>query len=68
MARGTTRGTRLVLWIGGAAAAAIAVFLIAALVRWNGEGPEAACAASGGVWNFEARICEPDHGAGGTEH
>ena len=56
------RSTRIAVWVGAAAAAAICAFSLAAVLRGN-DPAEQACAESGGVWNFEERVCEAPHGA-----
>jgi hypothetical protein len=51
------------VWGGAVALILIALAAGAAVLRGGGAA-ERACAESGGVWNFEERVCAPPHGAG----
>lgn len=63
---GAPSSAKLAVWGGAIGAAVVALLAGAALLRWNGDGPEADCAESRGVWNFEQRVCEPAHGPDGA--
>lgn len=53
--------TRVAVWGGVAAAILIALGAGAAVLR-SGGAAERACDESGGIWNYEQRVCEEPHG------